>query len=137
MGWWKEAIGEGKPVDTNTYTILAFNIPGNGYDGFLIDNPKDFVTKDIARLFLQGLEVLNINELYAIIGGSLGGGIGWEMLGLNNTLAQNFIPVATDWKTSDWLYAQCLVQDFLLTQSDKPLQKHVFMRCFATEHRNL
>jgi homoserine O-acetyltransferase len=32
--------------------------------------------------------VLNINELYAIIGGSLGGGIGWEMLGLNNTLAQ-------------------------------------------------
>lgn len=58
--------------------------------------------------------MLNINELYAIIGGSLGGGIGWEMLGLNNTLAQNFIPVATDWKTSDWLYAQCLVQDFYL-----------------------
>ncbi|MDV3750380.1 alpha/beta fold hydrolase [Elizabethkingia anophelis] len=134
LGWWKEAIGEGKPVDTNTYTILAFNIPGNGYDGFLIDNPKDFVTKNIAQLFLQGLEALNINELYAIIGGSLGGGIGWEMLGLKNNLAQNFIPVATDWKTSDWLYAQCLVQDFLLTQSDRPLQKariHA-MLCYRT-----
>ncbi|WP_407482097.1 alpha/beta fold hydrolase [Elizabethkingia meningoseptica] len=134
IGWWKEAIGKGKPVDTDVYTILAFNIPGNGYDGFLIDNPKDFVAGDIARLFLLGLEQLKIKELFAIIGGSLGGGIGWEMLNLNNNLAQNFIPVATDWKTSDWLYAQCMVQDFLLNQQDKPLQKariHA-MLCYRT-----
>lgn len=134
IGWWKEAIGKGKPVDTDVYTILAFNIPGNGYDGFLIDNPKDFVAGDIARLFLLGLEQLNIKELFAIIGGSLGGGIGWEMLNVNNNLAQNFIPVATDWKTSDWLYAQCMVQDFLLNQQDKPLQKariHA-MLCYRT-----
>ncbi|AQX04728.1 alpha/beta fold hydrolase [Elizabethkingia meningoseptica] len=134
IGWWKEAIGKGKPVDTDVYTILAFNIPGNGYDGFLIDNPKDFVAGDIARLFLLGLEQLKIKELFAIIGGSLGGGIGWEMLNVNNNLAQNFIPVATDWKTSDWLYAQCMVQDFLLNQQDKPLQKariHA-MLCYRT-----
>ncbi|MDE5431428.1 alpha/beta fold hydrolase [Elizabethkingia meningoseptica] len=134
IGWWKEAIGKGKPVDTDVYTILAFNIPGNGYDGFLIDNPKDFVAGDIARLFLLGLEQLDIKELFAIIGGSLGGGIGWEMLNVNNNLAQNFIPVATDWKTSDWLYAQCMVQDFLLNQQDKPLQKariHA-MLCYRT-----
>ncbi|HAY3550465.1 alpha/beta fold hydrolase [Elizabethkingia meningoseptica] len=134
IGWWKEAIGKGKPVDTDVYTILAFNIPGNGYDGFLIDNPKDFVAEDIARLFLLGLEQLDIKELFAIIGGSLGGGIGWEMLNVNNNLAQNFIPVATDWKTSDWLYAQCMVQDFLLNQQDKPLQKariHA-MLCYRT-----
>ncbi|WP_317231526.1 alpha/beta fold hydrolase [Elizabethkingia meningoseptica] len=134
IGWWKEAIGKGKPVDTDVYTILAFNIPGNGYDGFLIDSPKDFVAGDIARLFLLGLEQLDIKELFAIIGGSLGGGIGWEMLNVNNNLAQNFIPVATDWKTSDWLYAQCMVQDFLLNQQDKPLQKariHA-MLCYRT-----
>ena len=121
-------------MDTDVYTILAFNIPGNGYDGFLIDNPKDFVAGDIARLFLLGLEQLDIKELFAIIGGSLGGGIGWEMLNVNNNLAQNFIPVATDWKTSDWLYAQCMVQDFLLNQQDKPLQKariHA-MLCYRT-----
>ena len=30
-GWWKSLIGENKTIDTNKYTILAFNIPGNGY----------------------------------------------------------------------------------------------------------
>ncbi|NAW50070.1 alpha/beta fold hydrolase [Elizabethkingia argentiflava] len=122
-GWWRKAIGEDKSINTHKYTVLAFNIPGNAYDGFFIDRPKDFVTRDIARLFLLGLECLDIKKVFALIGSSLGGAIGWEMLGLKNDLAENFIPIATDWKTSDWLYAQCLVQDFLLRQSDKPLQK--------------
>ena len=30
-GWWKEAIGEGKLIDTLKYTVVAFNIPGNGF----------------------------------------------------------------------------------------------------------
>ena len=52
-GWWSALIGEGKCIDTTKYTVLAFNIPGNGYDGFVIDNYKDFVARDIAQLFLQ------------------------------------------------------------------------------------
>ena len=133
-GWWKEAVGSGKPIDTDKYTILAFNIPGNGYDGELIDDAQVFVTKDIAKLFLLGLEELEIDQLYAIIGGSLGGSIGWEMLNINPKLAHKFVPVATDWKTSDWLYGQCMIQDFLLNANDKPLQKariHA-MLCYRT-----
>ena len=42
-GWWKALIGKNKVIDTNVYTVLAFNIPGNGYDGFVIENYKDFV----------------------------------------------------------------------------------------------
>ena len=42
-----------KVIDTRVYTVLAFNIPGNGYDGFLIENYKDFVARDIAKLFLN------------------------------------------------------------------------------------
>lgn len=26
-GWWNEAIGEGKVIDTCRYTIIAFNVP--------------------------------------------------------------------------------------------------------------
>jgi hypothetical protein len=51
-GWWNQVIGKNKTIDTTKFTIIAFNIPGNGYDGLLIDNYKDFVAKDIANLFL-------------------------------------------------------------------------------------
>ncbi|KFF11614.1 homoserine acetyltransferase [Chryseobacterium soli] len=133
-GWWKQLIGEGQVIDTNTYTVLCFNIPGNGYDNFLIDEYENFSPSDIANIFLEGLKILNIQSVYAIIGGSLGGGIGWEMLAKQPDLAEIFIPVACDFKTHDWLHAQCLVQKFLLGSDHEPLQKariHA-MLCYRT-----
>ncbi|WP_294212783.1 alpha/beta fold hydrolase [uncultured Chryseobacterium sp.] len=133
-GWWRQLIGENKVIDTNTYTVLCFNIPGNGYDGFDVESYVDFTPADIASIFLQGLGVLNIDRLHAIIGGSLGGGIGWEMLVLKPQLTDIFIPIACDYRTHDWLHAQCLVQKFLLSQNDQPLQKariHA-MLCYRT-----
>lgn len=133
-GWWKQLIGKGKVIDLNTYTVLCFNIPGNGYDQFFIDDYEDFTPADIAGIFLKGLEILDIKRLYAIIGGSLGGGIGWEMLTRNPRLAEVFIPIACDFKTHDWLHAQCLVQKFLLSSDEEPLQKarvHA-MLCYRT-----
>jgi homoserine O-acetyltransferase len=133
-GWWKQLIGENQVIDTNKYTVLCFNIPGNGYDDFFIDEYSDFTPSDSANIFLKGLETLNIKNLYAIIGGSLGGGIGWEMLAKSPNLAEIFIPIACDSKTHDWLHAQCLVQQFLLNGNDEPLQKariHA-MLCYRT-----
>ncbi|WP_228445202.1 alpha/beta fold hydrolase [Chryseobacterium shandongense] len=133
-GWWKKLIGKNKVINTNQYTILCFNIPGNGYDNFFIKDHEDFTVSDVANIFLKGLEFLNIKTLHAIIGGSLGGGIGWEMLTKNPHLTEIFIPIACDYKTHDWLHAQCLVQKFLLNQNDEPLQKarmHA-MLCYRT-----
>ncbi len=133
-GWWKKLIGDNQVIDTNQYTVLCFNIPGNGYDDFFIEDYEDFTVSDVADIFLKGLEILNIKKLYAVIGGSLGGGIGWEMLTKNPGLAEIFIPIACDYKTHDWLHAQCLVQKFLLHQNDEPLQKariHA-MLCYRT-----
>lgn len=56
-GWWNELIGDDKVIDTKVYTILAFNIPGNGYDSFEIANYRDFVARDIANLFCWGLRL--------------------------------------------------------------------------------
>ena len=133
-GWWNCLIGENKIIDTNTFSVICFNIPGNGFDGNLIKNYQDFTPKDIATIFLQGLSLLNISKLHTIIGGSLGGSIGWEMLAINHDVAENFIPIACDYKTLDWLHAQCLVQQFLLDQPNRPLQKarvHA-MLCYRT-----
>ena len=133
-GWWNSLIGDNKIIDTAIYSVICFNIPGNGFDGNLIENYQDFTPKDIANIFLKGLSFLNISKLHTLIGGSLGGAIGWEMLALNPGLAENFIPIACDYKTSDWLHAQSLVQQFLLDQNDQPLQKariHA-MLCYRT-----
>ncbi|WP_209390710.1 alpha/beta fold hydrolase [Chryseobacterium sp. RR2-3-20] len=133
-GWWKQLIGERQVIDTQRFTVLCFNIPGNGFDDFFVDEYEDFTPSDIANIFLKGLEVLNIKKLYTIIGGSLGGAIGWEMLVKKPDLADIFIPVACDYKTHDWLHAQCLVQKFLLNQPNEPLQKariHA-MLCYRT-----
>jgi homoserine O-acetyltransferase len=133
-GWWKDLIGPKKAIDTNQYTILAFNIPGNGYDGFVIENYKDFVARDIAQIFLTGLEILGIQQLFAVIGGSLGGGIAWEMAALKPHLTNHLITVATDWKATDWLIANCQIQEQFLTNSSNPVhdaRMHAMM-CYRT-----
>ncbi len=133
-GWWTTLIGDGKCIDTKKYTILSFNIPGNGYDGFVIDNYKDFVARDIAHIFLSGLELLKINKVFALIGGSLGGGIAWEMAALAPHLAEHLIPVASDWKSTDWLIANCQIQEQFLINSKQPVhdaRMHA-MLCYRT-----
>jgi len=120
-GWWQDLIGNKKPIDTNRYTIIAFNIPGNGYDYVLIDNYQDFVAKDIANLFLLALNQIGITKLFAIIGGSLGGAIAWEMAALKKDITQHLIPIASDWKSTDWLIANCLIQQQFLLNSSKPI----------------
>ena len=134
MGWWQDIIGENKTIDTNKFTIISFNIPGNGYDGLLIENYQDFVAKDIANLFLIGLRKLGILQLHSIIGGSLGGGIAWEMAGLNPSIAQHIIPIAADWKSTDWLIANCSIQEQFLLNSKNPVhdaRMHAMM-CYRT-----
>lgn len=133
-GWWNEIIGDDKCIDTRKYSILSFNIPGNGYDGFLIENYKEFVAQDVARAFLKGLELLEVESLFAIIGGSLGGGIGWEMLTLQPAITAHFIPVASDWKSTDWLIANCQIQEQILNNSSQPVhdaRMHA-MLCYRT-----
>ncbi|WP_127021683.1 bifunctional aspartate kinase/homoserine dehydrogenase I [Flagellimonas beolgyonensis] len=134
QGWWSDLIGDGKCIDTQTYTVLSFNIPGNGYDGFVIENYKDFVAGDIARIFLLGLEQLKIDRLFAIIGGSLGGGIAWEMAAFNPRITEHLIPVASDWKSTDWLIANCQIQEQFLVNSKQPVhdaRMHA-MLCYRT-----
>lgn len=121
-GWWNDLIGKGKTIDTDTYTVLAFNVPGNGNDSFLIEKYQDFTTRDIARIFIIGLHFLKIEQVHTIIGGSVGGGIAWEILALEPTITQNLIPIATDWKSTDWMIANCYLQEQILNNSSKPIE---------------
>ena len=133
-GWWTDLIGDGKCIDTQKFSVLAFNIPGNGYDGFVIEQYKAFVAGDIAKIFLIGLQELKVSKLHTIIGGSLGGGIAWEMATLNPEITEHLIPVASDWKSTDWLIANCQIQEQILKNSSQPVhdaRMHA-MLCYRT-----
>ncbi|MEN2414079.1 alpha/beta fold hydrolase [Flavobacterium mesophilum] len=121
-GWWNDLIGDGKTIDTNKYTVLAFNVPGNGNDSFLIDNYQDFTTRDVARIFIKGLKALNVEKVFAVIGGSVGGGIAWEILALEPNITEHLIPIATDWKSTDWMIANCYLQEQILNNSSRPIE---------------
>lgn len=123
-GWWKNLIGEKEVIDTEKFTIICFNIPGNGFDQKeenLIVAYKKLTTKKMATLFWEGLSCIGIDSLFAVIGGSLGGGIAWEMGFLKPKAIQYIIPIATNYKATDWLIGNVLVQDQILNNSTQPI----------------
>jgi len=124
-GWWNKMVGPGKAIDTDSFTVLVFNIPGNGFDGKsdnLIFGYKDYNIRDIAGIFWQGLFKLGINRLFAVTGGSLGGAVSWEMGVLHVDRIDNLIPIASDWKATDWLVANVIVQQQILEHSVQPIE---------------
>lgn len=125
LGWWTNIVGPSKSIDTKKFSILAFNIPGNGFNGkkeHLIDNYKEFTLADIAKIQARALQQLKIEKLFAIIGGSIGGALAWELAALKPDLAENIIPIATDYKATDWVLANCKVQEQILNNSKEPVK---------------
>ncbi|MCB0705767.1 MAG: alpha/beta fold hydrolase [Saprospiraceae bacterium] len=124
-GWWNYLIGDGLAIDTRYYSVLAFDIPGNGYSGrpeSILEVYDMYSARDIARLFGLALGQLGIQKLHAILGGSLGGGIAWELAVLYPNLADHLFPVAADWKATDWIIAHNRVQKEILEHGARPLE---------------
>jgi homoserine O-acetyltransferase len=84
-GWWNFLVGPGRPVDTNRFFVVCSNVLGGcqGTTGPIsIDQKtgKPYKTSfpevtihdmvDVQKLFL---DQLGVPELYAVVGGSLGG----------------------------------------------------------------
>lgn len=132
-GWWKELIGEGKTIGLENYTVIAFDVPGNGFGPDPVRLNADYrllTVKVISDLYWKALEELGIDHLFAAIGGSLGGSIAWEMAFQKPDAIENLIPVACGLKASDWLIGNVLVQDEILNHSKNPIEtarKHAML----------
>ncbi|MCU0762328.1 MAG: homoserine O-acetyltransferase, partial [Hydrogenophaga sp.] len=84
-GWWNNMIGPGKPVDTNRFYVISANNIGScfGSTGPTHTNPAtgapwgaDFpvvTVEDWVHAQARLLDVLGIDTLAAVMGGSLGG----------------------------------------------------------------
>jgi homoserine O-acetyltransferase len=56
------------------------------------------------------------------------------MAALEPKITQHLIPIATDWKSTDWLIANCFLQEQILANSSKPIEDariHA-MLCYRT-----
>lgn len=97
QGWWDNMVGPGKPVDTNHFFVIGINNIGScfGSTGPTHKNPSPkaqgqpygadfpFVTvEDWVNAQARLLDALGIEQLAAVMGGSLGGMqvIAWAML---------------------------------------------------------
>ena len=59
--------------------------------------------------------------MHSLIGGSIGGGLVWEMGLLDENFFENLIPVAADYKASDWLISNTYFQNLILKNSKNPV----------------
>lgn len=120
-GWWRDLVGCGKLVDTNRYTVIAFNIPGNGYEDDFLEEYQFFCLKDAAILFYEVLQSIGVKKVFASIGGSVGGALAWQLAAITKNFIEYIIPIAADWKATAWVLAYCTAQTQVLKHSKKPL----------------
>ncbi|MEI5907633.1 homoserine O-acetyltransferase [Bacillus spongiae] len=93
-GWWHEVIGPKKTIDTDRFQVITLNVLGgcHGSSGpmsinTLTNEPyrltfPPVTIRDIVHSHRAALDVLGINEVEAVIGGSLGGmqALEWGLL---------------------------------------------------------
>lgn len=84
-GWWETLIGAGKPIDTDRYFVIVSNVIGgcmgsSGPSSLNEDTGKtwgcDFpvlTIHDMVRAQAMLVERLGIEQLFSVIGGSMGG----------------------------------------------------------------
>jgi homoserine O-acetyltransferase/O-succinyltransferase len=106
-GWWQRLIGPGKLLDTNKYFIVCSNVLGGclGTTGPWEVNPQtgkpwglDFpviTIRDMVRLQAALLDHLQIEQLFMVIGGSMGGMQVLEWLTSYPGRLHSAVPIAT------------------------------------------
>ena len=120
-GWWSELIGSKKMINTDKFCVMCINIPGNIKEKRGFNYVNKWILHDVAKLFVQLLKNLGIRKVHSLIGGSIGGGLVWEMGLLDEKFFENLIPVAADYKASDWLISNTYFQNLILKNSKNPV----------------
>ena len=109
-GWWSNLIGKRKVLDTNKYFVICSNVLGGcmGTTGPKSSNPKTNSTyclnfpeisiKDMVNLQVNLINHLNIDKLFCVIGGSMGGMQVLEWGANYSKRVKLLIPIATSFR---------------------------------------
>jgi homoserine O-acetyltransferase/O-succinyltransferase len=112
-GWWETMVGAGKPIDTDHYCVICPNILGGcmGSTGPASFNPAsgkpyglDFpviTIGDMVDAQVRLIDHLGIDQLFSVIGGSMGGMQVLEWAARHTERLFSAVPIATAaWHTS-------------------------------------
>jgi len=106
-GWWSNLVGPGKPIDTNRYFVICSNIIGGcmGSTGPASTDPVTgqpyglrfpvITIGDMVEAQVRLIDHLGIDELFAVIGGSMGGMQVLEWAARYGDRAFSIVPIAT------------------------------------------
>ncbi|MBN8485583.1 MAG: homoserine O-acetyltransferase [Sphingomonadales bacterium] len=83
-GWWVRTVGPGKPIDTDRYFVICANVLGSCLGTTGPASPAGdgqpwamrfpvITIRDMVRTLVALLDSLGIDQLHAVIGGSMGG----------------------------------------------------------------
>ncbi|MBS3928229.1 MAG: homoserine O-acetyltransferase [Sphingomonadales bacterium] len=83
-GWWIRMVGPGLPIDTGRYFVICANVLGGCYGSTgpasLADDRQPYAMRfpvitirDMVRAQVAVLDALGIEQLHAVVGGSMGG----------------------------------------------------------------
>ncbi|MFP4622088.1 MAG: alpha/beta fold hydrolase, partial [Bacteroidales bacterium] len=115
--WWGGMVGEGKIFDPRHHFIICANILGSCYGttGPLSINPEtnapwyhDFpevTVRDMVKAHELLREHLQINRIFVVTGGSIGGFQALEWSIMNPDLFINLVLIASSAKASPWAIA--------------------------------
>ena len=56
------------------------------------------------------------------------------MIVLNPKITKHLVPIASDWKSTDWIIANCLIQEQFLLNSQILSMMQECMLCYAIGH---
>ena len=111
-GWWSEMIGPGKSVDTDRYFVICSNVLGGclGSTGPSSINPQTgqpygtdmpvVTIADMVRAQAMLLDAMGIQDLFCVMGGSMGGMQVLQWAAAYPERVFSAIPIATSFKHS-------------------------------------
>ncbi len=109
-GWWDHVVGPGLVLDTDQYFVICTNVLGGclGTTGPSTINPDTgqpwnmdfpvFTVADMVDLQVHLIDALGIDQLFAVIGASMGGMMALDWAARHPERVFASIPVAASWR---------------------------------------
>ena len=106
-GWWEDMVGSGRPIDTDKYFVICVNSLGScfGSTGPASVNPETgkryrlsfpvLTLEDIAESTWLVVKHLGIDQLYAVVGCSMGGMSGLALCVRHPEATRSFVSISS------------------------------------------